>query len=96
MKCENAELRPKKYSQSGWLYISELFQRKNKTRELEYSQIIADSEIQPEKVGGPFTQSFQKYLLHVTTCQTQFQVLEVHQGTKQMNIPAFMGFTFQG
>ena len=83
MKCENAEPRPKKYSQSGWLYISELFQRKNKTGELECSQIIEDSEIQPEKVGGPFTQSFWKYLLRVTTCQTEFQVLEVHQGTKK-------------
>lgn len=66
------------------------------TGNLEYGQIIEDLESWSKKMGGLFIQSFKKYLLSVTMCQTDFQVFGVHQGTKKMNIPAFVGFPFQG
>lgn len=48
------------------------------TGNLEYGQIIEDLESWSKKMGGLFIQSFKKYLLSVTMCQTDFQVFGVH------------------
>lgn len=53
----------------GRAFLSWLL-RKNKIRNTKYDQIIEGLESQSEKVGVLFNQSFQKYLLRVTVCQT--------------------------
>lgn len=63
MKCENVGLRQKQYpvTQYGCTFLNWL-QRQNKIGKVSSGQIREFGKV-VRKVGGPFIQSFQKYLL---------------------------------